>query len=75
MTQEMFGLQAYEKPLVGKVCIVPRLTGRGRLWTSIVDQSPCGKFIRLKLGGGKGKSRWIAARDAIEIREGRKASK
>lgn len=72
MTAELFGLVAREKPLVGKVCAVPRLNGNGRWWTKIIDQSPCGNFIRLKMGGCQGRSRWIAAKDAVAIREGRK---
>ncbi|HWM26551.1 MAG TPA: hypothetical protein VNP98_17170 [Chthoniobacterales bacterium] len=72
MSQKLFGLQASERPLLGKVCAIPRLNGRGRWWTTITDQSPCGKFIRVKLGGGQGRSRWVAVKDAMEIRDGRK---
>jgi len=75
MTTEMFGLQAQEKPLVGKVCAVPRISGRGRWWTSIIDQSSDGRFILVKLGGVQGRSRWLAVKDAEEIRDGRKVAK
>ena len=75
MSQELFGLQAHDKPLAGKVCAVPRISGRGRWWTNITDQSPCGKFIRVALGGAQGRPRWIAVKDAMEIRDGRKAAK
>ena len=72
MTAELFGLVAQEKPLLGKFCAVQALSSRRRWWTKIIDQSPCGKFIRLKMGGAQGRSRWIAAKDALAIREGRK---
>jgi hypothetical protein len=69
MTMELFGLVAEKKPLVGKACAVPRFCGRGRWWTTIIDQSPCGKYIRVKLGGAQGRSPWIAVKDAMEIRD------
>lgn len=75
MSVKMFGLQAHDRPLLKKVCAIPGISGRGRWWTHVIDQSPCGKFIKVKGGGAMGRSRWIAVKDAMEIREGRKASK
>jgi hypothetical protein len=71
MSVEMFGLQAKDKPLKGKFCKVPSLTG-GR-WFSVVDQSPCGGFIRAKRPGAR--PHWIAVKDAIQICDGRKDAK
>jgi hypothetical protein len=75
MTIEMFGLQAEAKPLVGKVCAIPRISGHGCWWTSIIDQSPCGKFIRVKGGGAMGRRRWVAVKDVGHICDGRKDAK
>lgn len=70
MSIEPFGLQAAQKPLVGTF---------GRFWmgarghwcyVSVVDQSPCGRFVAVKGGRIRRKARWIKASDLV-VREAR----
>lgn len=64
-----FGLQAKEKPLLGATCSVPKISGHGRWWVSVVDQSPCGKFVRVSGHSAFGKARWFAVSDVSNIRQ------
>lgn len=65
---ELFGLQAKEKPLVGKFARLPVRHGgcHGRTWSKIVDQNE--DFIRIDYAAGK-RPRWIKTSDATEIRD------
>jgi hypothetical protein len=61
---ELFGLQAESKPLVGQYAKVPRIFTH--VWLKIEDQSPCGQFIKIRKRN-RGRAQWISVKDTKEI--------
>lgn len=68
MPNELFGLQAESKPLVGKFARVPTRQLHRGFWCEIVDQSCGGEQIKIKRSK-RDRAKWIGVKDATEIRD------